>query len=226
MNEKLTLLPVGLNLFDGGDGNAGGPAAGSGPAAAVPAAGNAPAGGAAGIGPATGRGPTTAGAPLSAPPRPGMFPPPPPGAQQGVQNGAAPGTLPGPAPFPGPPAPPAPGAIMAQRQLRSWDAQAREVQAIYPGFDLGREAQDRTFRSLLRSGVPVRQAFEVLHMDQLRSAAERAVTANIKAKGARPQENGAGASSGFTVKDDVAHLTARDRAELAKRAARGEVITF
>lgn len=182
MNKRkpLTLLPVSLDLFDAGDGNAGEAPAPEGPPAAQPPA-----------------------------PPSGAFPAPPPGA------------------FPAPPPPPpTAGALLAQRQLRAWNEQAEQVKARYPDFDLGREAQDRTFRSMLRAGVPVRQAFEVVHMDELRAAAERAVTANIKAKGARPQENGAGASSGFTVKDDVSRLTPRDRAELAKRAARGEVITF
>lgn len=199
---------VDLTLF--GDGT--GPAAGVGPIGSGPTTGCGPttagdgnAGpafdGGPGSGPTTGCGPTI-GAP-GGPPLPGAVPP-----------GAFPGAA------------PTPGALLAQQQLQSWDAQAKQVRNLYPGFDLGREAQNRTFRSLLRSGVPVRQAFEVLHMDELRSAAERAVTANIKAKGARPQENGAGASSGFTVKDDVSRLTPRDRAELAKRAARGEVITF
>lgn len=122
----------------------------------------------------------------------------------------------------------------AQAQLRDWNSQAAQVRALYPGFDLGREARNQTFRSMLRSGVPVRQAFEVVHMDEIKAAAaaaqaqatERAVTANIKAKGARPQENGAGAAAGFTVKDGVSRLTPQDRAEFARRASMGEVITF
>lgn len=118
------------------------------------------------------------------------------------------------------------GRERAEAQLRDWDSQAEQVRTLYPSFDLGREAQNRNFLALLRSGVPVRQAFEVLHMDEIRAATERAVTANIKAKGSRPQENGAGAAAGFTVKDGVSRLTARDRAEYARRAARGEVITF
>ena len=119
-------------------------------------------------------------------------------------------------------------------QLRDWSEQAAQVMARYPGFDLGREARNRDFLSMLRAGVPMRRAFEVVHMDEIKAAAaavqaqatEKAVTANIKAKGARPPENGAGASSGFTVKDDVSRLTPKDRAEMARRAARGEVITF
>lgn len=126
------------------------------------------------------------------------------------------------------------GRERADAQLNAWNDQAEQLRAVYPSFDLTREAQNRDFLSMLRSGVPVRQAYEVIHMDEIKEATaamqakatEKAVTANIKAKGARPQENGTGASSGFTVKDDVSRLTRKDRAEIARRAARGEVITF
>lgn len=126
------------------------------------------------------------------------------------------------------------GQERADAQLRAWNDQAEQLKSVYPSFDLGREAQNRDFLSMLKAGVPVRQAYEVVHMDEIKAATatmqakatERAITANIKAKGARPQENGAGAGAGFTVKDDVSRLTKKDRAEIARRAARGEVITF
>lgn len=126
------------------------------------------------------------------------------------------------------------GQERADAQLRDWNGQAEQLRAVYPSFDLTREAQNRNFLSMLKAGVPVRQAYEVVHMDEIKAAAaamqakatEKAVTDNIKAKGSRPQENGTGASSGFTVKDDVSRLTRKDRAEIARRAARGEVITF
>lgn len=126
------------------------------------------------------------------------------------------------------------GQERANAQLRVWNDQAEQLKTVYPSFDLNREVQNRDFLSMLKAGVPVRQAYEVVHMDEIKAATaslqakatEKAVTANIKAKGSRPQENGTGASSGFTVKDDVSRLTAKDRAEIAKRAMRGEVITF
>lgn len=126
------------------------------------------------------------------------------------------------------------GRERAGRQLRAWDQQAEQARAVYPGLDLGTEARNPQFLSMLRSGVPVQTAYEVIHMDEIKAsvaaaqaqATEKAVTDNIRAKGARPQENGAGAGAGFTVKDDVSRLTPKDRAELARRAARGEVITF
>ena len=48
----------------------------------------------------------------------------------------------------------------------------------------------------------------------------------IRAKGARPQENGTTSQGAFIVKDDVSKLSKRDRAEIIRRAARGEHIEF
>ena len=74
------------------------------------------------------------------------------------------------------------------------------------------------------------QAYKVLHMDDFLSKAtaqaEKTITNNIRARGARPQENGAAPKSAVVVKDDVSKLTPADRAEIARRAAMGETITF
>lgn len=126
------------------------------------------------------------------------------------------------------------GEERANNQLRLWHEQAQQLKDLYPSFDLAREAKDPNFLSMLRAGVPVRQAFEVIHMEEIKAAAaavqakatEKAVTDGIRARGARPQENGAGAGAGFTIKDDVSRLTKKDRAEIARRAARGETIKF
>ncbi len=120
------------------------------------------------------------------------------------------------------------------RQTRQWVQEAQELQGLYPHFDLGTEMQSRQFMSMLRSGVPVRTAYEVLHMEEIKQAveqsaaraAEKQVVDGIRAKGLRPAENGTAAQSGFTVKDDVSKLSRKDRAEIARRVARGEKIVF
>ena len=58
-----------------------------------------------------------------------------------------------------------------------------------------------------------------------KSAAQQ-VTDNVRARGARPAENGVSSGSGFLVKSDVSKLTKKDRAEIARRAAHGEKIVF
>lgn len=122
----------------------------------------------------------------------------------------------------------------AQRQASQWLQQAEEVKRTYPGFDFESEVTNPQFLAMLRSGIPVQHAYEVFHMDEIKAGAaqqaakqtEKAVVENIRAKGARPTENGVNSQSGITIKSDVSKLTAKDRAEIARRAARGEQIAF
>lgn len=119
-------------------------------------------------------------------------------------------------------------------QLRQWYGEEKALQKLYPGFDLSAEVREPRFLALLKSGIPVRHAYEVIHMEEIKARVaetaaknmERHVVAGIRAKGVRPAENGTSAQSGFTVKGDVSKLTKKDRAEIARRAARGEKIKF
>ena len=77
-------------------------------------------------------------------------------------------------------------------------------------------------------------AYKVIHMDAMMSDAvqhtaaqtEQKITANIKAKGARPAESGAAAQGGIVYRNDVSKLTRAERAEIARRVNMGEVIKF
>ena len=120
----------------------------------------------------------------------------------------------------------------AEKQLQKWYQEAEAMKADYPDFDLGRESQDLQFLSMLRSGVPVKLAYEVKHMDEIKAGVaqntakttEKQVVDGIRAKGARPAENGTSSQSGFVVKDDPAKWTKKDRAEIVRRVQRGEQI--
>lgn len=122
----------------------------------------------------------------------------------------------------------------AQAQLAKWMQEGESLKTLYKGFDLQTEVQNPRFLSLLKSGVPVQTAYEVMHMDDIKagiqrmtaSATEKQVTDNIRSKGQRPQENGTSSQSAFTVKDDVRKLSKADRANIAKQAARGVHIEF
>ena len=62
-----------------------------------------------------------------------------------------------------------------------------------------------------------------------KSAAETAgaqMAAKVQAKASRPKENGMSSQSAVIVKDNVSSLTRKERAEIARRAQRGEVIKF
>ena len=120
----------------------------------------------------------------------------------------------------------------AQQQLQKWYSEGEQVKAVYPDFDLGTESKNPQFISMLKAGVPVQHAYEVIHMDEIKAGVaqstarqtEKQVVDGIRAKGNRPAENGTSSQSAFTVKDDPHKWTKQDRAEVARRAARGETI--
>lgn len=126
------------------------------------------------------------------------------------------------------------GQEKANAQLQSWYQEAESVRQKYPTFDLNAEVKNPEFLSMLRSGVPMDHAYMVMHMEDIVNGVaqntaqqtQKQVVQHIRARGARPAENGTSAQSAFTVKSDVTKLTKADRAEIARRAQRGENITF
>lgn len=126
------------------------------------------------------------------------------------------------------------GEQQAQQQLAKWYQEAEAVKAKYPSFDFRAECQNKEFTGLLKAGVGVEHAYRTLHMDEITEATARAaaqtasqqMAASIKAKAARPAENGTSRQSAAIVKSDVHSLSRAERAEVARRAARGEKISF
>lgn len=126
------------------------------------------------------------------------------------------------------------GREQAERQVQAWQQEGEALKAKFPDFDLSAEFQNDQFKALLRANVPMEQAYKVIHMDAMMNdavgnaaaAAEKRVVDNVRARGTRPAENGAASQSSFTVKNDVSKLTKKDRAEIARRVARGEIIKF
>jgi hypothetical protein len=115
-----------------------------------------------------------------------------------------------------------------------WMEQGEKTKAIYPSFDLRAEMQNPKFTDLLRANIDVRTAYEVIHKDDIIPAAmqftaktvEQKLTNKIIANGARPTENGVSSQSSAVVKSNVSQLNKADRAEIARRVARGEKISF
>lgn len=122
----------------------------------------------------------------------------------------------------------------AQQQLANWMRQAEGLKEMYPGFDFRAEIANREFQGLLRAGVSVQQAYELIHMEEIKQAAAKSAAqtasaqmqANLKAKQSRPAENGTNSKTAVIVKNDVSKLTRAERAEIARRAQYGENITF
>ena len=127
------------------------------------------------------------------------------------------------------------GEQKAQEQLNAWYREAEEMKKTYPSFDFRAEANNRDFLGLLRKGLPVQQAYELIHMDEIKEATAKSAAqaagaqmeARIKTKAARPSENGMSSQSAAVIKkDSVSALSRKDRANIAKLVQRGERITF
>ncbi|MBR2131972.1 MAG: hypothetical protein IJ955_05420 [Oscillospiraceae bacterium] len=122
----------------------------------------------------------------------------------------------------------------AKARLRRWAQEEQQIRALYPDFDLKREMENPQFIALLRADVPMRQVYELVHLEELKAEAARnaaraisdQMTANVRTRGARPSENGMSAHSAALVKNDVHNLSREDRAEIVRRAQRGETIRF
>lgn len=120
------------------------------------------------------------------------------------------------------------------RQIEAWGRQAQEVQDIYPEFDLQAACENPDFMGMLRNGISMRVAYEVLNMaDIKRAVAERAtkdaearLSASIRANGSRPVEGGTSGQPGATVKKDPAKMSKAEFNETLARVARGEKVSF
>ena len=122
----------------------------------------------------------------------------------------------------------------AAQQYSAWMKQAEEAKKTYPSLNLEQEIKNPQFARLLSAGIDVASAFAVVHKDEILPAAmqytartvEQKITNKIMANGARPTENGISSQSASLSKSDVTTLTKADRAEVMRRVARGEKISF
>lgn len=119
----------------------------------------------------------------------------------------------------------------AERIVSQWRTEGEQVKAIYPGFQFDTEMENEEFSKLLKCGVNVRTAYEVIHKDDIIPAAMQyaAKTASSKlaksvaANQARPVENGMGAPANVS---SVSQMSSKDIKDICERVSRGERISF
>lgn len=125
-------------------------------------------------------------------------------------------------------------ARKATESVNEWYRQSESVKEIYPEFSIFDEAKNPSFVSLIKSGIDVKTAYEVVHHSEIVSSAredaareaKKEAADAIRQKSMRPAENGLSSMSSAIFKNDVSRLSAKERADIAQRAARGERITF
>lgn len=127
-----------------------------------------------------------------------------------------------------------------QKQERNQQAyaelvrQSEQVKTLYPNFDLRTEMNNPNFGRLIAAGVDARTAYEVVHRDEIQPAMAQHIaqktaeniSKSIQSGARRAAENGANSQGSAVYKTDVTKLTKADRAEIARRVARGEKISF
>ena len=120
----------------------------------------------------------------------------------------------------------------ADKIINRWNEQAQTAKQMYPSLDLQAEMQNDDFKNLLKAGVDVKAAFEVIHKDEIMAGfgqhvaktVEQKVINKVKSGAARPQENGVSGNGGALAKTSVENLTDKQIMELINRSARGERI--
>ena len=111
-------------------------------------------------------------------------------------------------------------------------AEAEALRGLYPDFDYAAEAADPAFAALVQAGVPLRQAYETMHLDDLlvgamqysaRRTMERLAGAALAGQ-QRPMENGLAAGSPVRHEFDPRTMTGEQFRDLRERVYRGEKI--
>lgn len=130
--------------------------------------------------------------------------------------------------------------LAAEHQQRAaavraqWEAEATQLKEKYPAFELDEVLNNPSVADMIRRGIGLEAAYRAAYFDQLMTEStartakqvEQGVAARIQQRAQRPAENGAHPGAAAETKVDVAHMTAKQRAELAKRARRGERIVL
>lgn len=123
----------------------------------------------------------------------------------------------------------------ANEEVANWLSQSEQLKSVYPSFDFRQEVKgNENFITLLKAGIPVKTAYEVLHKDEIIGTAmeytaqkvSEHVVKGLEAKAARPEENGLGAKSAIVQKTDVNALTEKDITEILKQVEAGANIKF
>lgn len=120
------------------------------------------------------------------------------------------------------------------RDMAKWIEESKEAQKSFPNLDLWTELENPQFFGLLKMGVSMENAYFAIHHKELVPQAMQYTAKEVESKlakkiagsGMMPRTNGTNSVAPSVVKSDVTQLSKADRAEIARRVARGERISF
>jgi len=114
------------------------------------------------------------------------------------------------------------------------EGEALKAKFSLTDFNLARELENPDFIGMLERGVSLEGAYKAVHFDDMiggamlktAGAVRQQMANNIASRAARPRENGVSSQNAAQFKSNVSSLSKADRAEIAKRVARGASISF
>lgn len=120
-------------------------------------------------------------------------------------------------------------ALMTE-QINKWVDDAHKFSEMNPAFDFQKETQNQQFVELLKAGIDVKTAYNVMHINEIVDSAgqvkERETIDRIKSRNSRPDELTKGLTSKVAVKNDVNSFTDEDFERVKQLAAQGKRIVF
>ncbi|MBR1659004.1 MAG: hypothetical protein IJ705_01640, partial [Oscillospiraceae bacterium] len=119
---------------------------------------------------------------------------------------------------------------LANLQYNRWTKEAEELKGRYPEFSLESMQGNEIFYTLLKNNFPMEQAYRAASVDAIEQSAaqraEKAITDNIRARGARPPEAGGSAAPAFRSKEDVSKLSDKDVLAILADISGGKKVSF
>lgn len=121
-----------------------------------------------------------------------------------------------------------------EAQFESWDRQFAELTQVYPQCDPRAEVQNPNFVRLMNAGVPIRDAFELIHKDELTRGAMQFTAGKVAEKMANaaianqshPTENGMNSSAASVTNPNIEALTIDQIKDAFRRSKAGEPIDY
>ncbi len=111
------------------------------------------------------------------------------------------------------------------------EAEAAECKKIFPGFELGKEMQNKEFADMLRAGIDITRAYKTVHMDEIMSGGMKMamqkgterVTAAVRQNAKRASEGGAGSSPAVSMTKDYSKMTDEEFKKFREAIKNGEI---
>ena len=116
----------------------------------------------------------------------------------------------------------------------AWMEQGEQLKQLFPSFDMAAEMKNPAFARLIRAGVDVNSAYQVLHGKEILPAAmeyaaktvERRMAQAMRGSAMRPGENGLRGGGAVVAGGTVAGLSRQDYARICRLVERGERVSF